>query len=275
MKKIWLLYLTLGILTIWQLNQYRNVKVQFSLGEICLPRKDAKRLEYLFRELIIYDSAAYTLLGNKPISFACFTRPQFEWDFSYLWHTFLPSNLKKYRAWKTCQKYEHLFNRGDILIWSEPSPWIKNGELIVIANKKQINRVIDENREDFASLNCQDPKALVSKILRSHEGLLGILLGYGKINAMLFHEHNHTLLKPVFSYEISQLFNVKKAAINFALGWPDIEMNKVLMFPNFMANIDAEETKKIKADYLTTREKILNYYENKNFLEATFRLIQQ
>lgn len=123
-------------------------------GEISLPKNDAKRLEYLFRELIVYNSAGYTLLGNKPVSFECFTKPQLKWDFLYIWHTFFPSNLKKYRAWKTWQRYEHLFNKGiEILIWSEPSPWIKNGELIVIASKKQIDRVLQENQEEFTSLN--------------------------------------------------------------------------------------------------------------------------
>lgn len=273
MKKVWFFYLILVISIAWHISGYRNIKVQFPSEEIYIPRKDVKRLEYFFRELIICNSAGYTLLGNKPISFECFTRPQFEWDFSYLWHTFFPSNLKKYNAWKTWQKYKHLFNGADILIWSESSPWIKNGELIVIANRKQIERVIHENRDDFALLSCQDPKTLFSRVVHSHEGLLGILLGYGKTNAMLFHEHNHGLLKPVFSDEISQLFKTKKAAINFTLGWPDVEMNEILMFPNFMANIDAEETKRLKADYLSTREKILSYYANKNFLEATIRLL--
>lgn len=242
----------LGISMVWHLNGYRNVKVQVSSKEISIPRKDLQSLEYLFRELIVYNSVGYTLLGNKPVSIECFIPPpQFKWDFLYLWHTFSPSNLKKYHAWKTWQKYEHLFNKNnDILIWSESSPWIKNGKLIVIASKKQLHRVLWENREDFSILKEQDPKAIFSTALVSHEGLLGILLGYGKANAWLFYENNHTKLKPVFSDEPNQLFTSKKAALNFTFGWPNIEVSKILMYPNFMADIDAEETKTLKTEYL-------------------------
>lgn len=242
-------------------------------GEISLPKKDVKRLEYLFRELIIYNSAGYTLLGNKPVSFECFTKPQFEWDFLYLWHTFFPTNLKKYRSWKAWQKYEHLFNKGDILIWSEPSPWIKNGELIILASRKQLERVIQENREDFVIFHSQEPKTLFNETLRSHAGLLGILLGYGRTNSWLFYKNNHVVLKPVFSDEINQLFKTKRAAINFTFGWPNVEMTEILMFPNFMADTKTEETKRLKSDYLRTRKKILDYYKDKDFLEATLQLL--
>lgn len=242
-------------------------------GEIELPRKDVKHLEYLFRELIVYNSAGYTLLGKKPVSFECFTKPRFEWDLSYLWHTFCPPNLKKYRAWKTWQKYEHLFNRGDILIWSEPSPWIKNGELIVVASKKQIEQVLQENQEDFIAFTDHKPKALFSKVLHSHEELLGILLGYGRTNGLLFHEHTHALLKPIFSEEISQLFKSKKASLNFTFGWPNVEMDEILSFPNFMANLEEEETQMLKENYLQTRKTILDYYAKKDFLEATLYLV--
>lgn len=259
---------------IWHLNGCRKVKIQTPSGEISLPKKDAKRLEYLFRELIVYNSAGYTVLGNKPVSFECFTNPQFKWDFLYIWHTFFSSNLKKYRAWKTWQRYEHLFNKGNkILIWSEPSPWIKNGELIVIASKKQVDLILQQNQDDFATLTGRDPKTVFSKALLSHDGLLGILLGYGKTNAWLFYEKNQVRLKPVFSDELNEIFRSKKAALNFTFGWPNIEMSKILMYPNFMADVDSEETKKLKTEYLHTRTKILDHYKNKDFLEATLQLL--
>lgn len=300
---VWSFYFVLGLLIVSSLNGYRKVKIQVSSGEIFIPRRDVKRLEYLFRDLVVYNSAGYTLFGNKPVSFECFTKPRFEWDFLYLWHTFFPSNIKKYRAWNTWRKYEHLFNRdSSILIWSQSSPWVKNGELILIANKKQLECVLKENWEDFASafiaidiknreavsmsfrsdfsedwekyeLILRDPKILVREALLHHEGLVGILLGYGKKNAWLFHENNHAKLKPVFSDEIHQLFTCKKAVLNFTLGWPDVELSKILMFPNFMADMDTEETKHLKSEYLHTRRKILDYYQNKNFLEATFQML--
>jgi hypothetical protein len=270
-KIILVFCLAVGIL--WHFNGCRIVKVQTPSGELYFPKKDAKRLEYFFRELIVYNSAGYTFLGEKPVSFECFTKPRFEWDFSYLWHTFLPSNIKKHLAWKTWQRYEHLFNKGDILIWSESSPWIKNGELIVVASKRQIEQVDRENQKDIAVLIDHEPKALFNKALHSHEELLGILLGYGRTNAMLFHKRASVALKPVFSKEIRQLFKSKKTSLNFTFGWPNVEMDEILSFPSFMADLEGEETQRLKASYLQTRKTILDYYAKKDFLEATLHLI--
>lgn len=274
-RTIWALWFVLGMAIIWHLSGYRNVRVGTLSGEIYIPSRDVQRLEYLFRELIIYNSVGYTLIGNKPTSFESFSKPSFEWDLVGLWHAFSLSNLKKYHAWKTWQKYAHLFNKGDVLIWSEPSPWIKNGELIVVASQKQLKRARQENQEDFASLQNLEPQALFRECLLSHEGLLGILLGYGRTNAWLFYENNHFLLKPIFSDELNELFKTTKAALNFTFGWPTVEMAEILMFPNFMADINTEETKRLRSDYIQTRQKILDYYQGKDFLEATFQLMEK
>jgi hypothetical protein len=50
-------------------------------------------------------------------------------------------------------------------------------------------------------------------------------------------------------------------------------MGEILMYPTFMADINTEETKQLKLEYLQTREKILDFYKGKNFLEATLELL--
>ncbi len=272
MKKfIWVLLSLLAVL--YQLNGYRKVGITTPYGEVFLPLKDKKRIEYLFRELIIYHAAGYTLLGNKPVSFECVSKPVCKMDLLLLWHTFFPSNLKRYYAWKTWQKYEHLFNKGNFLIWSEPSPWIENGELIVIANNHQVKQILQKHERDFALLKNLETKVLFKESLQSHDGLLGILLGYGRTNSWLFYEKKNAQLKSAFSDEINQLFENKKSALNFTLGWPIVGMAEILMYPTFMADTNTEETKKLKSDYLDTREKILDYYKDKDFLEATLQLL--
>lgn len=100
-----------------------------------------------------------------------------------------------------------------------------------------------------------------------------MLLGYGRANAMLFHTQERALLNPIFSEEMDRLFSSPKVALNFTLGWPHIGTREALLFPSFMADVQTEETQRLKQDYMHTRETILNYYEDKNFLEATLQLL--
>jgi hypothetical protein len=116
-------------------------------------------------------------------------------------------------------------------------------------------------------------KTLFRESLQHHEGLLGILLEYGRNNAWHYYKNEHFLLKPIFYDELNQLFKNKKAAFHFTLGWPKVEMREILMYPTFMADINTEETKQLKLEHLQTREKILNFYKGKNFLEATLELL--
>ncbi len=270
-KYIWVL---LAVLTVvWEWKNSQSVAIKTPAGEICIPKRDKKRLEYLFKELVVYHSAGYTLLGHKPISFDCFFRPTFDWSFLHLWHTFFPSNLKKYQAWKTWQKYAHLFNQGNILIWSEPSPWIENGQLIVIANKREVDRVLRENITDFSSMQNLELKTLFKESLQKHDGFLGTLLGYGRENAWLFYQREHNLLKPVFSEELHQLFESKNASLHYSFAWPDVNMSEILMYPSFMADMTSSETQRLKTEYLQNRQQIIDFYEGKDFLEATFSLI--
>ena len=172
------------------------------------------------------------------------------------------------------QDLKSLGKKGDIKEVSDgyARNFLIPNKLVKLASKKNLEYVLQANREDFASLQNLVLKDLFHASLWSHEGLLGILLGYGRTNAWLFYEHKQPL-KPVFSDELTQLFSSKKAVLNFTFGWPHAEMQEVLMFPNFMADLNAEETKRLKSDYLQTREKILNYYSGKNFLEATLQLL--
>jgi hypothetical protein len=202
-------------------------------------------------------------------------RPTFKWNLIFLWHTFFPSNIKKYLAWKTWKKYENLFITDKIFIWSEQSPWIENGELIVVANKKQVERIIRENEQDFRPFKQLKIKDLFKESLQFHDGRLGTLLGYGRLNSWLFYENKRDSLKPIFSSEHEQLFKNTKAALYFSFGWPAVEMTQALVYPTILGDPNDAETKKLQLDYLQTRKQILDFYQDKDFLEATLQLLQR
>lgn len=248
------------------------LQIDLPSGKLQLSQKDSEKLEYLFRDLIVYGDAGYTVLGNKPVSFITFFKPEFRWDWTFLWHAFMPSNIKKYHAWKTWKKYQHLFNQGNICMWSEQDPCCDYAELIVVLNKNEFKKVLHENADDFISMKEMDPQSVFDRSYQLHPNLLGILLGYGKQNAWCFHTNQRSILKSVFAEEIKKQFQNKRVCLNFLFGWPKVDMAEILLFPNFMANIETDETKSIKSEYLKTRCRILEHYADKNFLQATLQL---
>lgn len=282
-RLIWVCFCIFSVFLYWQFNGLRTTQLKVASQEVFIPYKDKRQIEYLLREFVVYDAAGYTLFGDKPISFQCVFKPAFKWDIRFLWHTFFPSNLKRYYAWKTWQKYDFFSNQKDFLIWSEPSPWIENGMLLIIANKKKTEQIFEEHRQYFASLgelpsqlaHAEDVKCLFRQCLQSHEGLLGILLGYGQNNAFLFHQKHLPLLQPIFAEELDHLFQNRNTALNFTFGWPSVPMEEMLMYPTFMVDPKTVETENLRSKYLNSRKSILEYYKGKDFLEATLDLLSQ
>ncbi len=270
--------LLLAVFIITQFNGSRRIQITTPLGSFVVSKKEKNRLEYFFRNLIIYDCGGYTLLGEKPVTFDYMIKPIFKWDIYYLWSAFLPTNLRKRDAWETFQKDQHLICRDNILIWVEPSPWNSDIQFILMANKKEIIRTINENKQDFQPFVLEDVKikSLFKEILHSDEGLIGTVLGYGRDNSMLFRENRALLSKRgIFSDEMDRLFENKKAILNFTFGWPEMPMDEILLYPMFKVKMDTEETKTLRSKYLKTRNEILEYYRGKDFLEATLQLLSK
>jgi hypothetical protein len=263
---------------IGQLNGSRHVEINAPTGAFVVSKKEKNHLEYFFRNLIIYDCGGYTLLGDKPVTFDYMIKPIFKWDIYYLWNAFLPSNLRKHNAWETFQKYQQFICGDNILIWVESSPWNSNVQFIMMANKKEISRIIDENKQDFQSFVLEDVKIkpLFKEILHSDEGLIGTVLGYGRDNSMLFRENRALLSKRgIFSDEMDRLFENKKAILNFTFGWPEVPMDEILLYPMFKVKMDSEETEILRSKYLKIRNEILEHYREKDFLEATLQLLSK
>ncbi len=269
-------------------NRIVDIKITDSSGVesvISLPHKDKKRLEYLFRDFIVYDAAGYTFFGSKPMSINYVLKPTFKWDFLFLLDAFNPSNLKKYKAWRTWQKHQSLFCAKNFAIWSEPSPRNADVEFIIIANRYYFNRIVSEHIEDFRNVLGKDlltgddllreavKKPLLKEVLHSHDGLIGTLLGYGRDNSWAFWKQGeeNSVRTGAFAKENEALFQDTNASLNISFGWPRVTMSRVLTYPAFMADPETEETKFLKKEYVKTRKKILDYYKAQDFLEGTLR----
>ncbi len=270
-------------------NKNTQIKLTRSDGPdffLQITRKEKNQLDYLFKKLVLLDSASYTILGNKPLSLGAYIIPFARSNFYLFCQSLTPRNLKTYFSWKTWKKYEHHFQNPNYMIWSEENPWVEGVILILTVNKENFSQVVNQHIQLFQTTLKQENVSakdllfkgsqgtLLSKELQSHEGLLGIVLGYGEQNAWLYFERSqgdNISLLPVWNLEEEQIASGSMG------GFPYFPNNKnlsqYLLYPMFVAKKNSCESQALREEYRQTRGEILDYYQNKDFLEATLSLL--
>jgi hypothetical protein len=241
-----------------------------------MSRKEAKDLDYFFREIMIPDSLAYTLIGEKPLSFTCLRQP----GSSLL--SLMPPNLKLIRGWKTWKKYQHFFQTSRVKFWAEKSPWVKGIICIVLADTDYCNRLMKQNATDFGEILGQQTEDFFSDVgqihffqntLQMHEALIGILLGYGKENAWLYWGN---ILKKSSCSKLTRIGNSILEEESAGYSWKYCTLQTMdmldLKLPQFVGNPDSDESKNLMERYLAARGKIKEFYETRDFLSATLSL---
>jgi hypothetical protein len=226
-----------------------------------IPRQDRKRLDYFFRKLVATDSFGYVLLGDKPVALSSFRRKFFYSDQGKKWinwAAFLPSNLRMKKGYETWQKYSPLFPLKNYIIKIEKNPWVAGVDFLFMINKKAFVHTLKEHRADFERVLDEkvDPEAwlkrikekdLLGTVLHSHEGLLGILLGYGCQNAWIFNEFYSSKVKKDRCLEAVW----EEGSQRYPGIWDDffginkLELSSILL-PDFMGERGSLETALLK-----------------------------
>ncbi len=296
-KKILFIAAILLFCACWQLNQNREIEVRIPLtkGEriLKMPLKDKKRLEYLFYDMLVWDVGGYTLFGVKPMHMNGYVKP---FCMTY-WYRFLssiyPQNIRMYLSWKTWKKYEHFFKDSNILLYEEKHPFCKEPEdaiAIFLINKERFKVMVLTYNQDFKTVLKKDilsgeeillqanDKSLFKVTLQNHEGLIGTLFGFGRNNAWLFEERKQGKTVP-----LSFLWSEDSEEHHFLMNRPDFawsyfgicsdKLEEVLCYPTFMADPSSEETQNLKRTFRETRQKIIEYYKGKDFLETTLAIL--
>jgi hypothetical protein len=282
-----IVFVVLGLIFFaWQCHELRETSLSFLDKEgkkqvLSLSVKDKKRLFCFMRMLIAEDNFAYTLLGSKPVSWACYKNPfpVDDWAMSYY-------ALKKYhstlrRGWKTWTKYRHLFPAASF--WAENSERHPGWISILLVNEEQFNHVVSENKQDFQEVLDREVvdgfqllreaknRPLMGEILKGHQALMGIVLGYGRNNSWRFLQgvEAHDLLECVWD----ETNDRKPGFVKTRLSAHDVEDCLFLdSCPSFAGDPHSEESLILKTDYLLTKEKVVNYFKGKDFLEASLSL---
>lgn len=276
-----------GTFLFWQLSQMRQTSLRFLDRDgiehvLSLSVKDKKRLFCFLRTLFAEDAFAYTILGSKPISWACYKK---HLPFVNL-STFYDSWKKHHRVlregWGTWLKFSQQFPSAKFM--SEHSARHPEWVSILLINEERFNDIVVKNKMDFQVVLQREvvdgfqlleevkSRPLMSEILKSHQALMGIVLGYGRNNSWEF-------LKGIERNEpISCIWDEKedgsKPKCRTRLAAIDIEeCLSIESIPSFAGIPDSEESLALKKDCLQTQQKIINYYKGKDFLEATLSLL--
>lgn len=243
---------------------------------------DKKKLAELMQKLFAENSFAYCILGSKPISWETFQNPFPLSNLTNLYDSFSEHSRSLRNGWKTWEKYKHLFPAADI--WAESSECDSGYISILIINKARFNEVVNENKKDFQQVLCRSTidgtelireakgRSLINHILKGHQALLGIVLGYGRDNSWQFLEgcENHKPIDWVWGNEDSYFSEDRTLK-------PDINLAHYYLSlyscPSFAGDPNSAESLALKKEYSLTKQKIISYYKDKDFLEATLSLL--
>lgn len=153
-----------------------------------IPKEDQEKLEILFHFMMTGDYFACTLFGNKPMTFQEFHDDP--WKMSSFcmvcpyYHYYIDE------GWKTWVKYKSFFPSQKFIFSKIPS---KVGfEFIILINKEAFRKLFEANKDIFEQglgpevtvdqvlYDFEKGEKNFSKLLNEHEGLVGLVLGYGR-----------------------------------------------------------------------------------------------
>lgn len=236
--------------------------------------KDKEDINLLFSYLIKKDQFAFTLFGDKPVSFSGYfiLTP---------WENIIeqvPAYPNFSKSWQIWEKYKNLFTFKNYLILNEKDDQ-KNCKMshIIIINKKAFLKTIYQHLSLFESILRHKviPEQLLSDIesgkisfrnsINNNQMLWGILLGYGKHNAILYNRRerdylNHVMLSsPALEYSTLKL----KGCGDY--GFYPYLIGSVY----FVGDLDHPETVALRQKYRKLRGEISAIYAKGDFLEIT------
>jgi hypothetical protein len=156
---------------------------------ISIPNNEKKALSRFFEDIIFKSSFGYTLFGNKPISFTAYETNK------GILQTSDYSFLILERGEELWKKYAIVFPSSNFVFKFQA---YKGRHEIFLINRKAVLEIVTKHLDVFKKilgyefvpekllqdLECPDTNIL--EVLHRHEGLFGILLGYGQNNAFAF-----------------------------------------------------------------------------------------
>lgn len=251
--------------------------------------EDRHYLAVFLSGILFSDDCSYLLFGSKPIAVAeCEKFTSFH--FSRYW--MCEMDFKAAKGFEVFKKYQHLFSSDNIIVRLDED---EEGCSVLMINKKNLLKTLKEHIHDFKlvlgpqvtieSLFAQiTRKDHLADVVNHHEALFGILLGYGRNNAWLFHEKG-ALLHRLNSFippqkrdnSLEKMYAETVAKTTFfsedAHEYKYILKSPRLPLLHFVADPSSAETKMIKEQYSKERENMRKLFARQGFVEATLQLL--
>jgi hypothetical protein len=279
------LIITMFISTFLSANELKNVISN-------IPENDLQEIKLLFKDLFNTQGFSYSLYGDKPLSFSDYSLSSYtstellkvlpldKCCESILEIYSEPSGFLKKR-WKIWQKYKHLFKIKNYLLIEKQ---YLNQNRIFFINKKYLIKMLDKHIKYFNRIMKVETnsEALfkeiamegkdIFEITHNNEGILGILLGFGKYNAMLFQERKaliHSLKMPLKNFNTIK-WNLEKINKKLQLlhehdSYIIASINRV----GFVADSNHPETIQLRIKYDELNKKINEIYSRDDWFEQT------
>lgn len=175
--------------------------------------EEQQAIRLFFKELFFEQASSYSLFGNKPMSLSRKTLNEYSTNEllkliridqccqSLLEPYSDPSHCLK-KQWEIWQKHESNFKMKNYCLVKKKM----GGQIhLIFINKKAFKAIVDNNINLFRSIihsdlssdmlleDMKNENKDLLDILHHNEGLLGILLGFGTHNAMLFQKREELL----------------------------------------------------------------------------------
>lgn len=247
--------------------------------------EDRTILERFFKELICFDCYGYVLFGNKPMAFATFEN-QIEMQYMLSLYSLKNNALKI--GWQIWNKYQGLFNIKNYIFRVSQNPVCPEVTLIVLINKSACLKILSDNLKIFCSvlgdgitpeeivLRLETEDTILDKVLHHHDGLFGILLGYGVHNSMMYQrriqlaKQNKNPLILSHHKRISQ-----NKCVNLSSSAPDHDLLSLVGFPRYAEDPLSKESQSLHKDYAKIQAELHQRCEEGDFLHLMLhRLVQ-
>lgn len=234
--------------------------------------EDRPFLEFFLRSLVFKDHFGYVLFAEKPMGF--FACGKIELVFEQCLIELLDHKQSTLR--KGLEIFDRTYSKSPIgknfiVLKTED----KRREMVFLINRKAFLKTVSQHLREFKKILGNDitGEVLLSKMVREkdvlrclnhHEGLFGILLGYGKNNAFLFHRRKELHKKTIIPFSAERI-DEKLQGIDHSKPSP----LRILRLPAFVADVSTQETKLLKKLYREQRKKVALAYQNGDFLQLT------
>lgn len=274
---------TANLQTLKQIKNSTNFKkIQFIIEKI--PSQDKESLNNLFRYLITFESIGYVLYGDKPMVWDSFFSGNFYltlkkariFNFNRSWEDYL--------VWK---KYQHFFSIENFIFRVFPSSYDSKYMSYLFINKKNVIKKIKTHFKVFkqklgeaitpeiilSRLETKDK--IIEEVFEGHEDLLGILLGFGVHNSLMYQKRENLdrSEKGRAPFDFAKIKKINQINLTYFDSEEEDGLFNFINLPCYVEDKDHAETVELRQKYKRLQKLLSAIYSEGSFLELTLHAL--